>query len=97
MLVLTRKVGQAIVIAGEIRVAVVEVEGGKVRLAVEGPREVTVDREEVHLCKLGLGGSLPAVFTQQEYDGLADQTQCEPATFRGRRMFVRGGPALTHG
>jgi carbon storage regulator len=48
MLVLSRKVGEAIVIDGGIVVRVAEVHGGRVRLAIEAPRSVRVDREEVH-------------------------------------------------
>jgi carbon storage regulator len=48
MLVLSRQIGQEIVIAGSVRVRVVSVQGNKVRLAVDAPPEVTVDRQEVH-------------------------------------------------
>ena len=48
MLVLTRKVGEEIVIADNIRVKVVAVQGDRVRLGIEAPRSVTVDRLEVH-------------------------------------------------
>ena len=47
MLVLTRTVGEEIVIAGNIRVRVSEVKGGRIKLAIEAPREVTVRRQEV--------------------------------------------------
>ena len=49
MLVLTRKVKEAIVIAGKVRVVVAEVRSDRVRLGVEAPHDVTVDREEIHL------------------------------------------------
>jgi carbon storage regulator len=49
MLVLTRRIGEEIVIGGNIRVTVVAVEGNKVRLGVTAPRDVTVDRQEVHV------------------------------------------------
>ncbi len=86
MLVLSRKVEEAIVIAGKVRVVVAAVRGKSVRLAVHAPAEVTLDREEVHLRKQGLGRGQPDVFTQQEYDLLADHAGCEPAEFRGRQM-----------
>jgi carbon storage regulator len=47
MLVLTRKVGESIVIGGGIRVTVTALDGNKVRLGIEAPPEVRVDREEV--------------------------------------------------
>lgn len=48
MLVLTRFNGEKIVISGGITVEVVEATRGKVRLGITAPRDVTVDREEVH-------------------------------------------------
>jgi carbon storage regulator len=52
MLVLTRKIGEEIVIDGNIRVTVLDVKGGKVRLGVKAPAEISVDREEVHQRRL---------------------------------------------
>src|SRR4051794_37048865 len=51
MLVLSRKVDQAIIIAGKVRVVVAAVSRGTVRLGVQAPQEVVVDREEVHIRK----------------------------------------------
>jgi carbon storage regulator len=48
MLVLTRRIGEEIVINDNIRVTVVSIEGGKVRLGIAAPPEVRVDRQEVH-------------------------------------------------
>ena len=48
MLVLTRRVGEEIVIDGNIRVVVTAVEGNKVRLGISAPPWVTVNRKEVH-------------------------------------------------
>ena len=47
MLILTRKVGEAIAIDERITVRVLEVKGGQVKLGVEAPAQVTVHREEV--------------------------------------------------
>ena len=49
MLVLSRRLNQAIVIAGEVRVTVLAITPSRVELGVEAPREVMVDREEIHL------------------------------------------------
>jgi carbon storage regulator len=48
MLVLTRRVGEVIVIDNDIRVTVVAVRGERVRLGITAPDLVQVDREEVH-------------------------------------------------
>ena len=47
MLVLTRQVGEEIVIGDDIRLMVVAVGGGKVRIGVSAPRETVIDRQEV--------------------------------------------------
>lgn len=48
MLVLTRRLGEEIVIDGHIRVKVVMVQGEKVRLGISAPPSVPVDRSEIH-------------------------------------------------
>jgi carbon storage regulator len=55
MLVLTRRVGETIVIDGDIRVTVVSVQGDKVRLGFQAPEYVRIDREEIHERRAGLG------------------------------------------
>jgi carbon storage regulator len=51
MLVLTRKIGEKVMIGGNITLAVVAVENGRVRLAFEAPREVLILRAELaHPC-----------------------------------------------
>jgi carbon storage regulator len=60
MLVLTRKVGEEIVIGDNIRIKVVAVLGGKVRIGIVAPKDVTVDRQEVHDRRLEWAG--PAVY-----------------------------------
>jgi len=47
MLVLARKAGQSVVIEGIIRVTVDRIGRRVVRLKIEAPREIRVDREEV--------------------------------------------------
>jgi carbon storage regulator len=55
MLVLTRLSGQSIRIGDSITVTVLGVRGGSVSLGIEAPKNVTVDREEVHERKLAEG------------------------------------------
>ena len=47
MLILMRRAGEAIRIGDDITVKVVSLEGSRVRIGVNAPREVQVDREEV--------------------------------------------------
>lgn len=49
MLILARKVGEAIIIADNIKVRVLENKGGLIKLGVDAPDEVTIHREEVYL------------------------------------------------
>ena len=48
MLVLTRKIGEDIVIGTNIHITVVEIKGGKVRIGVCAPKDIVVDRQEIH-------------------------------------------------
>ncbi|MFN3255973.1 MAG: carbon storage regulator CsrA [Ilumatobacter sp.] len=48
MLILTRKIGESIVIGDDVVVTVVECSRDQVRLGVEAPRSVSVHREEVY-------------------------------------------------
>jgi len=48
MLVLTRKVGQSIVIGDEVEVVVLEVRGEQVRIGIRAPKTVSVHRKEIY-------------------------------------------------
>jgi carbon storage regulator len=48
MLILTRRVGETVMIGDEIAVSVLDVRGNQVRLGIAAPKEVTVHREEVY-------------------------------------------------
>jgi carbon storage regulator len=48
MLVLSRKVGQALIIGNDVVVRVLEVRGQQIRIGVEAPADVSVVREELH-------------------------------------------------
>jgi carbon storage regulator len=55
MLVLMRRPDESIVIDGTIRITVVSVKGDKVRLGIEAPPDVRVDRQEIHERRCGMG------------------------------------------
>jgi carbon storage regulator len=48
MLILTRRVGETVVIGDEVTVTVLGVKGNQVRLGVNAPRHVAVHREEIY-------------------------------------------------
>lgn len=47
MLVLTRKIGEGIIIGDNIKVTIVEMKGGGVRIGIDAPRDLKVHRQEV--------------------------------------------------
>ena len=51
MLVLSRKKDEAIVVGDNIRIIVVEIRGDKVRLGIEAPKHIAVDRPEIRQSK----------------------------------------------
>ena len=48
MLILTRRVGETLMIGDDVTVTVLEVKGNQVRVGVNAPREVAVHREEIY-------------------------------------------------
>ena len=48
MLILTRRVGETLVIGDDVNVTVLGVRGNQVRLGVDAPKEVAVHRDEIY-------------------------------------------------
>jgi carbon storage regulator len=66
MLVLTRKVGETILIGDTITVTLVRVQGDKIRVGIDAPADVQILREEVRDRLLGTRDPAPAGATARQ-------------------------------
>lgn len=48
MLILTRRVGESVMVGDDITVTVLDVKGNQVRIGVNAPKDVPVHREEIY-------------------------------------------------
>ncbi len=49
MLILTRKISEAVVVGDDITIRVLETKGGQIKLGIDAPDNIAIHREEVYL------------------------------------------------
>jgi carbon storage regulator len=93
MLVLSRKPGEAVCIGSDIKVRVLDIKGGKVRLGLSAPPEVRIHRSEVLLRINGASAVPPPddspgdAERPKSVDSGSESAVCEPAP--GKRRICR--------
>ena len=48
MLILTRRVGETVMIGDDISVTIIDAKGSQIRVGINAPKDVTVHREEIY-------------------------------------------------
>ena len=66
MLILTRKVGESIIVGKDIRVSILEIKGRQVRVGVQAPHSVSIHREEVYRSMRDRDGPSPTAETPKD-------------------------------
>ena len=49
MLILTRRIGESVMIDSEVKITVLGVKGNQVRIGIDAPKHVSVHREEIYM------------------------------------------------
>ena len=66
MLVLTRRPGEEIIIDGNIRITILAIKGERIRIGVDAPADVSVDRKEVFDRRAEFAGRGPRTSERSE-------------------------------
>ena len=91
MLVLTRKTNEEIIIGDNIRITIVEVAPGRVKIGVDAPKSVRVDRAEVHEKKMQEAAEATPVAVATVTNRIAEQL---PPTADSPTAVIPAGPII---
>ena len=95
MLILRRKAGESIVIGDEIKVTVIDINEGSIRLAIEAPKRITVLRSELLQAADANrdAAQQPAAQSPQSLLSILPQGSGQPArpVFRGKGKSGKAG------
>lgn len=97
MLMLSRSPGKAIIIGGNIRVYVAQVVGLQVRLGIDAPKGVVVDREEIHARRTVESEARLASRTEAEWRQLLIDEAAEQADWNKVRKLLDPSAATAAG
>lgn len=64
MLIISRKIGEQIRIAGDIVVVVKAIQGDRIKIGIEAPKTIRVLRGELQACSLPATGHTPRLYGQ---------------------------------
>ncbi|MDX1496368.1 MAG: carbon storage regulator CsrA [Salinisphaeraceae bacterium] len=80
MLILTRRIGESLMIGDEVTVTVLGVKGNQVRLGVKAPRSVAVHREEIYqrIADEGETDASAAAEPQEDATVSTEEKQAQP-------------------
>ena len=84
MLILTRRVGETVMIGDDVTVTVLGVKGNQVRVGVNAPRDVAVHREEIF-----------ERIKREDHDGRGE-TSAQPARTNGNGLASNGADHEPH-
>jgi carbon storage regulator len=48
MLILTRRVGETVIVGNDVAVTIVSVKGNQIRIGISAPKNVSIHREEIY-------------------------------------------------
>ena len=91
MLILTRKIGESILIGDNIRVTILEIRGKQIRVGIDAPADIVVLREEIYQ-RLAQDNLQAAHFAYQD---LMDLVKCSSPEFAVKNDCL--GPASKNG